>query len=49
LRISGAIQVLEEELKVQPQDGTHNDGAIISDTTETDPSRVNGNPAHVGA
>lgn len=37
LRISGAIQVLEEELKAtQDQDGTP-----ISDATQADPSRMN--------
>ena len=38
LRISGAIQVLEEELKAaQDQDGTS-----LSDAIQADPSQVNG-------
>lgn len=38
LRISGAIQVLEEELKATQDQ----DGASIGDATQADPSRVNG-------
>lgn len=43
LRISGAIQVLEEELK-GAQD---RDGAPISDATQADLSRVNGSHERV--
>lgn len=43
LRISGAIQVLEEELKVAHP----HDGAPLEDTTETDPARANGTYAPV--
>ena len=38
LRISGAIQVLEEELKT----GQSHDGAAIDDAAQIDQSRVNG-------
>ena len=48
LRISGAIQVLEEELKIQPQDGAQN-GAPLGDIAQVDSTRVNGSPAQVGA
>lgn len=34
LRISGAIQVLEEELKAQPQDAGPNNGTIGDDTAQ---------------
>lgn len=48
VRISGAIQVLEEELKVQPQDGPDNNRAPVDDATRVDASFANGAPAHVG-
>jgi predicted nucleic acid-binding Zn-ribbon protein len=38
LRISGAIQVLEEELK----DAQDKDGAPLGDAAQADPGRVNG-------
>ncbi len=45
LRISGAIQVLEEELKVAQ---SQND-ASIGANTQADSSHANGSTAHVGA
>lgn len=44
LRISGAIQVLEEELKAVQ---SHED-AQIGDATQTSPSQANGSITHVG-
>lgn len=43
LRISGAIQVLEEELKATDDQ----DRATVGDTGPADPSRVNGSLDHV--
>jgi predicted nucleic acid-binding Zn-ribbon protein len=48
LRISGAIQVLEEELKAQPQDAAQNASAV-GDASQVDTSYNNGSPAHAGA
>ncbi len=48
LRISGAIQVLEEELKVQIQDAALNNGTPIDDAVRADLSRFNGSHEHVG-
>lgn len=45
LRISGAIQVLEEELKAAHP----HDGAPLEDATEADPTCANGTYAPVGA
>lgn len=45
LRISGAIQVLEEELKAAPTQ----EGMPIVDGIQVDPSLVNGSFAQVGA
>lgn len=42
LRISGAIQVLEEELKAEPQAAAQNNGTTSGDTAQADPSLVNG-------
>lgn len=42
LRISGAIQVLEEELKAESQAAPPNNGTIGADAAQADPSRVNG-------
>jgi predicted nuclease with TOPRIM domain len=47
LRISGAIQVLEEELKVQSQDTALNNGTSVSDAAQADLSLVNGSREHV--
>ena len=47
LRISGAIQVLEEELKVQTQDAALNNGTSVSDAAQADLSLVNGSREHV--
>lgn len=44
LRISGAIQVLEEELKVAQSQ----DGAPIGNSTQATPSHANGSITHVG-
>lgn len=49
LRISGAIQVLEEELKTGLQDAMSSNGTPPKDATETDPRQVNGSPAHARA
>lgn len=48
LRISGAIQVLEEELRAQPQDAALNNGTLIGDAAQADLNRVNGSREHVG-
>lgn len=47
LRISGAIQVLEEELKAQPQDAAHTDGTTVDDPARSDLRLVNGSHEHV--
>lgn len=39
LRISGAIQVLEEELKVQTEDAALNNGTSVGDAVQVDLSR----------
>lgn len=39
LRISGAIQVLEEELKVQTEDAALNNGTSVGDAVQADLSR----------
>lgn len=49
LRISGAIQVLEEELKAESQAATQNNGTTSGDIAQADPSLVNGSSAQVGA
>ncbi len=47
LRISGAIQVLEEELKVQTQDEALKDGTSVGDTAQAELSQMNGFHEHV--
>ncbi|MDI3467118.1 MAG: hypothetical protein OJF50_005939 [Nitrospira sp.] len=47
LRISGAIQVLEEELKAQPQDAGPGNGTTGSDAAQENLARVNGSREHV--
>lgn len=47
LRISGAIQVLEEELKVQTQDAALNDGTSVGNTAQADLSQMNGSHERV--
>jgi predicted nucleic acid-binding Zn-ribbon protein len=49
LRISGAIQVLEEELKMQPQNASNNNETHHSDTTQSELNRTNGSIDHVVA
>jgi len=45
LRISGAIQVLEEELKAESQDTALNNKMTCGDADQTNPSGVNGSLA----
>jgi chromosome segregation ATPase len=47
LRISGAIQVLEEELKLQPHATAHINNTIVDNAVQTDLSRTNGSLDHV--
>lgn len=47
LRISGAIQVLEEELKVQTQDAALNGGTSVGDTAKAELSQMNGSHERV--
>lgn len=47
LRISGAIQVLEEELKVQTQGAAFNDGTSVGDTATAELSQMNGSHERV--
>ncbi len=47
LRISGAIQVLEEELRAQPQDAAFNNETLIRDAAPADLNRGNSSREHV--
>lgn len=49
LRISGAIQVLEEELKVEGPGDSSNPDVQQPASVERDATRVNGSPAGVSA
>lgn len=49
LRISGAIQVLEEELRVVPQSNAQNEGGSPKGTVQRDSTHINGSPTGVGA
>lgn len=47
LRISGAIQVLEEELKVQSQDTALSNGTSVGDAAKAELSQMNGSHERV--
>ncbi len=49
LRISGAIQVLEEELQVKPKDAGPNNETAGNDTAQENMSCVNDSREHVAA